>query len=162
MCCLGENALANRPAGAAMASLILRKTAWIPVPPPRIGRRIIAIFIKNDAAIALPSRSIVDLALFIVPPKGSLNFACPFLPEAPSRNGRDTKNSTHRNHAAPFSSASAFSKLAASSTFSDFSSGSICLSRPQSTLPGPASTKRFAPAPLSACSQSIQRTAPVT
>ncbi len=60
------------------------------------------------------------------------------------------------------SSASVFSRLAASSTFRDFCAGSICLSRPQSTLPGPSSMKACVPAAISVFMQSIQRTAPVT
>ena len=47
-----------------------------------------------------------------------------------------------------------FSRLAASSTFRDFRLGSICLSRPQSTLPGPTSMKSSAPAAFSvACNR---------
>ena len=63
----------------------------------------------------------------------------------------------------PFNSASVFSRLIASSTFIDFSAGSICLSRPQRTFPGPTSTKSSAPAAFERlATQSTQRTAPVT
>lgn len=54
------------------------------------------------------------------------------------------------------SSVSAFSRLAQSSTFIDFCAGSICLSRPQSTLPGATSMKASAPSAISAFMQSTQ------